>query len=212
MRTERQLLRIKPHLSIEGINLDSIPQADITGIAIGKNRIDVDLEASELDTLDLAHVAFLGSLGFSTEEMAETLFISSEGAKSRVRRLHRAAGVVGKSAYAKYLFETGVFIVDTAQTEPLNLAPRQREITAHASLGETNRQIGDALHISSLTVKSQLLKASNRTGWIGREELILAAFASGDIGEYAARSAEILAQATHIEDVQIATELPAQAA
>lgn len=212
MRAERRLLRIKPHLSLEGTKLDSIPNADITGITVGNNKVSVDLEASELESMDLAHVAFLGSLGFTTKEMAKTLFLGSEAIKSRATRLHQTAGLIGKSAYARYLFETGVFVVDAAQPEPLDLALRQREITEHASFGETNKEIGDALHISDLTVKSQLLKAGRRTGWIGREELILAAFASGDIGEYAARSAEILAQASHIEETNIASQMSAEAA
>jgi DNA-binding CsgD family transcriptional regulator len=194
MRTETRLLQTKPHLSIEGFNLNNLHQADIIGITVGKNEINVDLEASELHDLNLVQVAFFGSLGYSTEQIAGALFLSAEATKSRALRLHKAVGSIGKSAYAKYLFETGVYVANTAEPVLLDLAPRQREIIDHASYGEGYKQIADELSISPLTVKSQILKATARTGWVGRNELILAAFASGDIGEYAAQSAEILAE------------------
>ncbi len=68
----------------------------------------------------------------------------------------------------------------TATDRPLT--PREQQVLEHAALGESNRQIGEALHIAEQTVKNHLNNAMRKLSLHDRTHAVVFAIGSGLIG------------------------------
>ena len=68
---------------------------------------------------------------------------------------------------------------------PVALSPREVEVLGLAARGNTNREIGRAIHVSEATVKTHLLRADDKLGVNDRTAAVVTAMQRGllDLGE-----------------------------
>ena len=71
---------------------------------------------------------------------------------------------------------------DPGSATPRPLTPREQQVLEHAALGQSNRQIGDALHIAEQTVKNHLNNAMRKLSLHDRTHAVVFAIGSGLIG------------------------------
>ncbi|GAA4076929.1 LuxR C-terminal-related transcriptional regulator [Actinomadura miaoliensis] len=70
---------------------------------------------------------------------------------------------------------------DDADPPPVMLTPRECDIVAHAARGLSNRRIGEALGLTTGTVKSYMKSAMNKLGASTRHEAVISARRTGQI-------------------------------
>lgn len=71
---------------------------------------------------------------------------------------------------------------DPGSTAGRTLTPREREVLEQAALGNSNREIGEALHIAEQTVKNHLNSAMRKLSLHDRTHAVVYAIGSGLIG------------------------------
>lgn len=72
------------------------------------------------------------------------------------------------------------------------LSDREREIVAQVARGRSNKQIGESLDLSALTVKSHLHRIARKVGTGSRAGIVAAAYRNGDLATLTAEPREPL--------------------
>lgn len=190
MSEQQRTMQSNPELVVVGNNLDQLGSAEISAIRVDAAEIGVDLETGELLSR-FAIYGIMASLGMTNAEIGqETKSNLAEATiKGYISDILDATEVTTRAGLARYFFEIGTY-TNTFIAPPVSpiQKPAHRETLEGISYGKTAREIGKDLYIAQNTVKFRVRKMSQRSGWRGHEQLVLAAFAAGDFGCYALQS------------------------
>lgn len=165
---------------IETANNHATP---VAGFEINGGVIAFDPDMSNVTDRQLGCLV-MASFGFSNSEIGSNLFLTENTIKTTVANGAEKEGIENQRAtFARHFFDTGVFrLVKPGQS--LRLTEIRRQIIKLASLGKTNNEIATDIHRDPETIKTTLSAISRRTGLRGREQMIVGALVSREIGDY----------------------------
>lgn len=122
----------------------------------------------------LAHVVD----GKSNIEVAQALYLSEDTIKTHLRRVFRKLGVSSRTGAVALAVRTNTIWVERSGSAPA-LSPRELEVLELLADGLDNRDIGDRLGLSHLTVKSHLARMTKRFGTGDRVVMVRTGIATG---------------------------------
>jgi DNA-binding CsgD family transcriptional regulator len=131
-------------------------------------------------------------------EIAQKLQLHERTVKTHVETVREIAGVSARSGLARYFFDTGAYLCNSMSPKALDIWPQELLVLKKISYAKTNDEIAEALCLNPYMARKHRKNMTRRTGWRGRERLALAGFVGGNIGDYALRSAEVLATANEV--------------
>lgn len=138
-------------------------------------------------TIQSVKCGVLATTGLNNSEIGEVLFLSEDTVKTHLRRFFARYEVHDREAVARKMFASGFFTI-ARHCEELKLSAGEWDVIDCITLGMTNKEIGEQLDISHLTVKSHLTRiARKNNGMGGREQLALNALLSSQI-DYSLRA------------------------
>ena len=179
-----------PDLRLYGEGHD-IRFANLTHFVMDTAQVTINPESTDLSHDDFLK-ALLASLGVPAKQSHKLLWMSVGGLKNGLDRIYDKVGASNQQGIARYMFESEAFTISKNAAAPLPISPKVEKTLTVVSFGKTSEEATDTLGIpSSRTIDSQLQRASDKTGWRGREKLILAAFVHGNIGDFAMRNTSI---------------------
>jgi len=183
--SERRLLEHEPIIALGGAALYGSNLGEIQEIEFGKGKIVVDDANSPFTNAEFPMVV-LATLGFTAKDTAyltnkaeSTVATQLKAAMQGIRE-DSSAQIRTKTGLARYCFMNQIYYRDEPGAR-LYLSPSEARVVKHLSYGENSKSIGTSLGLSSSTVDAHVKNVSKRSGLHGREQVVLAAFLSGEI-------------------------------
>lgn len=159
-------------------------ETPIAGFEIMGGIIAYDPDMSPATNRQLGCLV-MASLGFSNRQIGKSLFISENTVKTHIGNGAEREHIDNqRSTFARHFFDTGVFRL-VRPAESLRLSPTKRKIANLASLGKSNDEIATDTTGDPERVGVHLRNITRRTGLHGREQIIIGALVSQEIGDYA---------------------------
>lgn len=180
---ESLVIQDVPPLIVHGERLGHLPVGHIDTIRMGIGKIAVDTQASPFDER-MTHVALFAALGLTNQEIMPHLKPATEATiKTDITFILSSLGTETRCGIARHLFEEGVF-VRAAAAKHVAIQPADDNILDLISYGKTNSEVSDLLERPESNIKKRLVHITEKSLWRGREQIVLAALLSGEIGNF----------------------------
>lgn len=124
--------------------------------------------------------AVLASLGLSNGEIGAALYLSEDTIKTHLRRAFATYDITNRANIALTFFNNGLYQVIN-DGPGLELSDTEWLIVDLITKGMENVEIGTALDLSPLTVKSHIARIAKKNSIRGREEIALRALIGNQI-------------------------------
>jgi DNA-binding CsgD family transcriptional regulator len=157
-------------------------ETPIAGFEVGTGLIAYDPDMAKTTDRRLGCMV-LASFGLSNSRIASNLFLTANTVKTHLVGGSSNEGIPNHRAqFSRHFFDSGIFRL--LKPGEIDLRPAERKVVKQVYEDKTNEQIGKTLYLAAETVKVHVQNIGKRTGWQGREQIMLAAIVSREVGNY----------------------------
>lgn len=167
-----------PRLTLFSHERDFRLPSSLVRVAVGEGVLQLHPEKQPLPPR-ITICTVLASFGLSNNEIANAVHNSTLTTKTQLDEARHRLQLLNRASISRHYLQTGYYSL--AQPIAPFLSDAEKLVVDGTSWGLTNREVAAELGLSHLTVKSHLARISDRTGWLGRERITLAAFMSEEI-------------------------------